>query len=769
MAAGFLPPVVATLLADIGEYKAKMTEARDEMAETEDAGKSLSGAMTLGIAAAIGGVAYEAVKLGTSFQAAMELLATQAGVPQSQIAGLSQGVLQLAGQVGFAPDSLAEALYHIESSFASVGITGPQALNLLQIAAEGAAVGHADLVDVTNALDAAVVSGIPGVQNLQEAMGELNATVGAGDMSMQDLASAFSTGLLANVKSFGLSFTDVGAALAVFGDNNIRGTNAATELRMAVQAMAKPAATAGGELSKLGLNADTLATVMSKQGLLPALDLLKAKMTAAGVTAQTQGQVLTDLFGKKAGAGIVVLYDQLDRLKSKYPVLTDSANNFGSAWEKTKGTFSQAMKSVSAEVEALLTQLGLRLMPIATKVANWFITSVGWLQRHKTVLEAVALVIGGALVYGLYAAVAATIAWTAALDANPIFLVIEGVVLLVAGLIYAYTHFKRFRDIVDEVGRFFKAAWQDAVKAAEVVIRWFGSTVLPWIEARIGDLVAWWKSHGAEVIIVVKTAWNTLKTIFEVAWEVIKGIAVTGFDFLKDLWRTAWEVIKGVVVTAWDLIKDIFEMAWHAILTAAGIFFDLMTGKWGKAWQDAKTFVTQGFDDIKRIFSDFQHNAITFLEQAGKDLIQGLVNGLKDMASVAEQTAKNIGSSIVSGVKSLLGISSPSTVFHEIGQFIGQGLVGGITGQQSAAAAATRGLASAALGGFGAPALSVGGGSFGGSFTTTPGGSALGALGSGLTVEVYIDGQKTTGAVRKQVLRYNQRNISNGLALTGRA
>ena len=343
-------------------------------AEAETQSKRMSSALGtvvkagLGIGAAAVAVGVASVKMASTFQSTMETLHTQAGVAQDQIASLSSGVLSLAGQVGFAPNSLAEALYHIESSFASTGITGQRALELLQVAAEGAATGHADLVDVTNALDAAVVSGIPGVQNLNDAMGELNATVGSGDMSMQDLANAFSTGLLANVKSYGLTFRDVGAALAVFGDNNMRGQIAATDLRMAVQAMAKPAATASVELAKMGLDADSLAKTMSTGGLLPALQLLHERMTKIGVTAKDQGAVLTDLFGKKAGAGIVVLYDQLDRLESKYPELSKGASGFADAWQQTKNTFSQQIKEIESGAEGLAVRLGEFLIPQLSKL-----------------------------------------------------------------------------------------------------------------------------------------------------------------------------------------------------------------------------------------------------------------------------------------------------------------------------------------------------------------------------------------------------------------
>src|SRR6185503_8355083 len=169
------------------------------------------------------------VDMAAKFNKSMTLLNTQANVAKNQLGYLSNGVLSLAGQVGFSPDSLAESLYHVESNAQSMGITSAQALNIVRIAAEGAKVGNADLVDVTNALTAAVASGIPGVQDMSQAMGILNATVGTGDMSMQQLADAMGTGVLASVKGFGVTMADVSAGLAVFGDNNIRGALAGNE------------------------------------------------------------------------------------------------------------------------------------------------------------------------------------------------------------------------------------------------------------------------------------------------------------------------------------------------------------------------------------------------------------------------------------------------------------------------------------------------------------------------------------------------------------
>ena len=326
-------------------------------------------------AVAIAAVGFEAVKMASKFDGEMTLLVTQAGVAEDQLAGLKKGVLGIAAKVGSDPDSLAEALFHVESNFESMGITSQQALKLTETAAKGAAVGHADLVDVTNALTAAVAAGIPGVEDLDQAMGVLNATVGVGDMKMQDLASAFGSGMVATVKGFGLSITDVGAALAVFGDNNIRGSLAGNQLRMSVMALGKPVSTSEAALKTLGLTATTLAEDMQRGGLKLALEDLVGRMNAAGITADKQGQIITDAFGRKAGAGLNVLVGQMDRLESKYPALEAGADGFGKAWERTQQTFQQQTQQLEGSLQALMITLGEKLIPPLQKATTWMLNN----------------------------------------------------------------------------------------------------------------------------------------------------------------------------------------------------------------------------------------------------------------------------------------------------------------------------------------------------------------------------------------------------------
>lgn len=91
------------------------------------------------------------------------------------------------------------------------------------------------------------------------------------------------------------------------------------------------------------------------------------------------------------------------------------------------------------------------------------------------------------------------------------------------------------------------------------------------------------------------------------------------------------------------------------------------------------------------------------LYNAGKDLVEGLVNGIKDAAGGAVHAVENLGGDVLNGLKNKLGIHSPSTVFAELGQNLGAGLVQGIQQSQDDVRAATGTLAQAAMGGMGAP------------------------------------------------------------------
>lgn len=389
LGASFGLPMVGSL--DAVSKKLDETTAKHEklLGTMARAGKLTLTAGLAGFAAA----AFEGVKGAMALQQAMERIHTQAGASQAEVVSMTKAVQGMAGSLATSPLALADSLYHVESS----GFRGAQALNIMSAAAKEAKISGADLTDTTTALTAAVFSGISGAQNFSQAMGLLNATVGAGDMKFQNLNEAFAGPMLATVKGYGLSLRDVGASLAAFGDLNIRGADAATQLRMAVQYMARPAATAGSLLEKLGLSTHSFANAMSKGGLLPALQLLHDKLQAAGVKGSQMGQVVSELFTKKGAAGVTILENSLGKLEGKYGQVAKGASKQNEAWNASQKTLAVQMDKLKATVQSLGDRFGGWLIPKLEALAHAVSDVVGWFHRHQAAAQALAAVIGGVL------------------------------------------------------------------------------------------------------------------------------------------------------------------------------------------------------------------------------------------------------------------------------------------------------------------------------------------------------------------------------------
>src|SRR6185369_2174122 len=179
--AGYLPPVVAEIVAETGKFKAGMAEAK---AEVDSFGGAVTKAAAVGkvalagLAIGVTAVGYESVKMAANFDQAMEMIHTQAGASQAEVESMKDAVLALAPAVGIGPEKLAEGLYHIESS----GMRGAQALDVLKQSAKLAQIGMADLDDVTYAMSGVMSVGMKDVRDASDAIAFMNATVGMGDM-----------------------------------------------------------------------------------------------------------------------------------------------------------------------------------------------------------------------------------------------------------------------------------------------------------------------------------------------------------------------------------------------------------------------------------------------------------------------------------------------------------------------------------------------------------------------------------------------------------
>lgn len=546
----FLPPVVAKLIADVGEFNAAMGASEAKLTGFQAAQSKLAGAGKVamaGLAIATAAVAYESVKLASSFNQTMELVHTQAGASQAEVEALKKSVLDLSPAVGIGPEKLAEGLYHIEST----GFRGKQAMDILTAAAKDAAMGLADLDTVTFALSGTMSVGMKDIKDAADATAYLNAIVGMGDMKMDKLAAAIGTGVLPSFKSAGLGMVDFGASLATITDNSVGADEAATRLRMTVSLMAAPSGKAAKALESIGISSTQLADDMRKpDGLLVAVMDLKTHLEESGKTATEQNAIVSKAFGGgRSSSAILTLIEESDRLKSKYAGLgtaSSRAAQQSEAWAQQQKQFSQQMHELGAEVQVIGVKIGEFLIPYIQKSAEW-------LTKHIGVVKIAAFVIGTILVAAMMAFTYAVIENTVAMLMNPVTWIVLAIIAAVALLgIGIYELWKHWGTVWGFIVKYALVVWHALVVAWNAT--WaFIAGVVSWIWTNIiQPIVSFFWNGLIKPIIEYFTIWWKL---VQFAFTIVNGIIQ---DFAH-IWMIVFNASMGVLREFWAGVQIVWN------------------------------------------------------------------------------------------------------------------------------------------------------------------------------------------------------------------
>lgn len=111
------------------------------------------------------------------------------------------------------------------------------------------------------------------------------------------------------------------------------------------------------------------------------------------------------------------------------------------------------------------------------------------------------------------------------------------------------------------------------------------------------------------------------------------------------------------------------------------------TQKLATAKQISKAFYAEKMAEIKAEYTDKVNKAFANvskdLQNAGKNAIDGFMNGMTKQAKKADKQVKKIANNIVKQFKKSLKIHSPSRVFEELGVFSGVGYLNGFKGSMA--------------------------------------------------------------------------------------
>ncbi|MFT8640087.1 phage tail tape measure protein [Bifidobacterium sp.] len=196
------------------------------------------------------------------FQKQMNLLVTAGGESQKALGLVSAGIKSIATQTGISTSQLSEGMYTMEKA----QIRGANGLKVLKAAAQGATDEQVDLGVMTNALTSIMRSYNLPASKATSVTNQLVAASGAAKTTMSDFAGSLST-VLPVASAAGLSFSQVGGAIATLTSHGTSADEATQELSNTIRALQAPNAVAVKEMQQFGISSVDVAKNLGKNGL----------------------------------------------------------------------------------------------------------------------------------------------------------------------------------------------------------------------------------------------------------------------------------------------------------------------------------------------------------------------------------------------------------------------------------------------------------------------------------------------------------------------
>ena len=345
----------------------------------------------------------------------------------------------------------------------------------------------------------------------------------------------------------------------------------------------------------------------------------------------------------------------------------------------------------------------------------------------------------------------------AAMNANPIVLVVTAIAALVSALVWFFTQTETGRKAWAAFTSFLSSAWQSVVSfvtglgqnianfftqtipnAIQSVIQWFQqlpSAIGTALSNLITSIGTWAVSFGQSALQAGQqfltnlgtflmqlpgNIWNWLtSTVASVAsWAAQMGANAlsAGSQFLSNVGTFISQLpsnvgswLSGAISAAASFVGQMASNAVNAgsrFLSSIGSYISQVPGRIGAGLSGAisavGSFASSMASGALRAGQQFLSNLVNTLASIpgrmvsiGSQIVQGIINGIT--GSIGQ-----VGSAILGGVKdaiadvkNMLGIHSPSRLFRDqIGRNIGLGLAQGISNSQAAVMASMNDMAS---------------------------------------------------------------------------
>lgn len=296
----------------------------------------------------------------------------------------------------------------------------------------------------------------------------------------------------------------------------------------------------------------------------------------------------------------------------------------------------------NAGVSLWIKLAGMQIAAGWRSVAMWAKNTAA-LIAHRTAVAAGAV--------AAKAAAAAQWLFNAAMNANPIMLIVTAVAALVAGLVYFFTQTELGQEIWASFTQFLTEAWTNIVYFGKSV--WGGlsqffsdlwANITSWFQSAVDfvvDLFMNWTVYG----LIIKN-WDAIVAFFINTWNNITGFIDTAITFvatviqfglavIRQTWTNIWNGIKSFFTGIWDwLVMSIrTRIDYFKLIFRAGVM--VLRTTWENIWNAIRTTFSNVWGRIKSIFTtmiDYVRTKPVEAFRAARDAIGNAWKGIQNLA-----------------------------------------------------------------------------------------------------------------------------------------
>lgn len=235
-----------------------------------------------------------------------------------------------------------------------------------------------------------------------------------------------------------------------------------------------------------------------------------------------------------------------------------------------------------------------------------------------------------------------------ALSANPVVLIIAGIIvaigLLIAIIVLCVKHWDEICATVEKVA---SAIWDWICNLVSAIGKWFADLwnkiveiFTPVVDFFVGIFQGAWEG--------IKAIWSGVVAFFKAIWDGIVAIFKGVVNFYKTIFTTAWNVIKSV----WNVVVSWFKAIWDGIknvFSAVGSWF-------GKVFTSAWNNIKNAFSKITGFFQGIWNSIKSIFSKVGQVVGDAITGTVKKAVNTVLSTAVKIINGFISAINTAISV-----------------------------------------------------------------------------------------------------------------